>query len=106
FNEQKRPELLDVVKIDGRWAQVIIGGDTVSFLDTGEKEPIDWSEYELTSVFRGAVFDVMKLPGQEFKEEEIDNIRWGPEAKKHPELKLEVRVFGEYVSKKKNRDEK
>lgn len=101
-NERARPELLDVVKIDGRWAQVIIGGDTVSFLDTGEKEPIDWSEYELTNVFRGAIAisDIMKLPEQEFTKEEIERIRWGPEEKKHPELKLEVRVFGEYVGKK------
>jgi hypothetical protein len=36
------PQVLDIIKIDGRWAQSIIGGRTIIFLDDGASQEILW----------------------------------------------------------------
>lgn len=97
---QERPGILDIVKIDGRWAQVMAGGGIVHFLDTGEMKEIDWNMYQLKEVFNQSAKTVMELFGQNFRDEEIERIFWGGEEKKYPHLRLVVNVFGEYERKK------
>lgn len=73
---QERPDLLDIVKIDGRWAQVRAGGEVLVVLDTGEARDIDWSEYKLKRVFNQSVKTTMAL-GENFTDEEVGRIHWG-----------------------------
>jgi hypothetical protein len=95
-----RPHTLDVVKIDGRWAQ-IKSSRMVKFLDNSSIEDIDWDDYRMVKDFGGrTVGDILKFLGEALSENEIENIHWGPEAKKHPDLKMYVSAFGEYVKKR------
>ena len=95
-----RPHILDVVKIDGRWAQVTLGGDSVRYLDedTVSSVFIHWDDYTLMYNWHGlAVGDVHER--SPFTDEEIERIVWGPEQKENPNVRLEVEVFGEYKKK-------
>ena len=103
--EKRGPSLLDIIKIDGRWAQVMGGGDVVSFFDTeGGYEPIDWSEYDLKEIYGSGSISVSLLErkyGEAFTPEEVERIQWeSVDQKKYPELKKEVHVFGVYERKK------
>lgn len=89
------PAILDVVKIDGRWAQVIFGGGAVRFLDDNSAQPIEWNDYRLTQPLNTHVRDIQ----DQFTDAQIANIRWGEGQEQTPYLKLEVDVFGEYVKK-------
>lgn len=96
------PELLDVVKIDGRWAQVVGRGDKLTFLSDGTIADVDWSEYVLVKNYKGrAVKLVEEFDGESFTDEEISRIHWEAghaedEAKK---LAQEVSVFGIFEKK-------
>jgi len=41
-----RPNLQDVVMVDGRWAQVTSGGDLIVYLDDLSSAHINWDEYD------------------------------------------------------------
>lgn len=99
FKEQTpRPHLLDIVKIDGRWAQVILGGRHIRYLDDESEVSINWDDFLLTKDWKGwPVGDVKKSAS--FTEEELKHIHWGPEQEQHPYLREEVRVFGEFERK-------
>jgi hypothetical protein len=98
--EHAVPALLDVVKLDGRWAQVRGGGGAILFLDNGEARPIEWGNYRMVRSFGASqAIDFVQEQGERFTDEEIERVHWGPEEERHPELKKQVRVFGEYVSK-------
>jgi hypothetical protein len=95
-----KPAILDVVKIDGRWAQIRHGGNVVNFLDDNSAEPIDWNEYRLSKSYDNlSVKAIMQVYGEKFTEDEIKNIHWGSEQNQNPELRQEVTAFGEYVKK-------
>lgn len=92
-----KPNLLDVVKINGRWAQVVADGRRVNYLSDGTGEDIDWSKFKMTKSWHGLpVYHVGRESN--FTEEEIDHIHWGPEEKDNPRLKTVVSVFGEFES--------
>ena len=100
---EKFPATLDIIKIDGRWAQVStaakdLGFVTVRFLDDGTVERADLGEYYLAREFGlGATVGSLKeISGQGLSAKEAENVRWGPEEKDHPHLKGMVTVFGEY----------
>ena len=90
-----QPNLLDVIKINGRWAQVILGGDNIRYLDDYSIEVINWEKYQLVINWKGlAVISVKE--SCHFSEVELQRIHWGSEQKQHPRLKENVAVFGEF----------
>lgn len=90
-----RPNTLDVIKIDGRWAQVIAPGGSIKYLDDESLAFIDWQDYLYIKDWEKlTVSDVKKLSN--FPKEELERVHWGPEQKKHPYLREQVRVFGEF----------
>lgn len=101
--ETRGPELLDIVKIDGRWAQVIGSGDMVKFLSTGVAERIDWGTYQLVKAYKGrAVKLVEELDGEIFSPDEIVAIHWGADVVDPAErirMAREVSVFGVFEKK-------
>ena len=96
----ERPALLDIVKIDGRWAQVGGAGRVVRYLDTNEEARIDWSGYTLEKRVDRAIRNLDSV-GLSMTEDEKSRIHWGSEQKEHPQLREEVTVFGTYHSKQK-----
>lgn len=106
-----RPGLLDVVLLDGMWAQVCPTKDQVKFLGDlaeGHNEAIDvdWDRMDFepyfatptTNIPKGHVMDLVK--NGEITNEEYLAVRWGPEQEKNPELRQHVTVCGKYSSKK------
>ena len=94
------PDLLDVVKIDGRWAQYR-GGDLFKFLDDESVEEIELDDLRLAKEYGKAsvVSEVKKR--ENFTPEELSHIHWGSEQSEYPYLREQVRVFGEYKRKNK-----
>ncbi len=103
-SQTPRPSLLDVVKVDGRWAQVVPGLDSIAFLDekTGDKfqviHKINWDDYEFERLNDRYVSDLMEQ--SKMTKDEYEKIHWGHEQQEHPEAKGYVVVFGEYRKKK------
>ncbi len=90
-----RPNLLDVVKIDGRWAQTILGGECVRYLDDDSKVFINWDDFIFVKDWK--TLPVWKVKeSTSFTKKELRQIHWGPEQEKHPYLREAVRVFGEF----------
>ena len=100
---EPRPSLLDVVMIDGRWAQVGPFLHKVIFLDekfkTGENisHPVNWDDYE-AEIVDGYVKDIRE--SREMSEDEYNAIHYGPEQEKFPELRDKVTFFGRYEKKR------
>jgi hypothetical protein len=95
--EKNLPSLLDVVKIDGRWAQVMGGGGYVRFLDGKKFQEVDWDNYTLTKRFHSNVKNLQEIHGERIPEEEARNVHWeSVDQEEHPNLRGEVTVFGEY----------
>ncbi len=100
-NQEEFPATLDVVKIDGRWAQVAAskagGGEVVvKFLDNDEVAGLDLADYELTRKFNMVVSHLRQFFGEELPKEQAEKVHWGPEETEKPELRGLVTVFGEY----------
>lgn len=94
--QERTPEPLDLVRIDGRWAQVKGGGGAITFLDSGEDREIDWDQYRLSKSFnRGALGTVIALQPDFLTEDEIDRIHWAGDDT-NPDFKLMAPVWGEY----------
>ncbi len=92
-----RPNTLDIVKIDGRWAQS--NYNLITFLDDKTIFSINWDDYKLVKEWGGSPVSLVK-ERENFTEKEISNIYWGPEEKKYPKLKEQVSVFGEFEKNK------
>ena len=81
------PELLDIVKIDGRWAQVMAGGEIIKYLDSTKAEEINWNDYQLSKRYEvSSVRSVIDSGIGSFTPEEINNIHWGGEERGYPHL--------------------
>lgn len=96
--EAPRPNELDIVKINGRWAQVISAGERVKYLDNLETEEIEWSDYKLTRSYKSLpMHAIIDWGWDTFTETEIQNTHW---AKGDLDsLKKHVSVFGVFVKK-------
>ena len=99
-----RPNLLDVVMIDGKLAQVLPVDDRICFLKerarTGKINApiINWDDYD------GIVVDeeVQDLVARgEITNDEYNAIHYGPEQKESPHLRDYVTFFGRFTKKKK-----
>ena len=103
--EGQYPRPLDIIKIDGRWAQIIHIGEgpnhrsRIRYLDDMSSSEVYLSLYALKKIYNVGV-NLAVEAGLEFTRTELKNIYWGSEEAKHPELKLIVTVFGEYETKK------
>ncbi|MDO8659893.1 MAG: hypothetical protein Q7K54_04835 [Candidatus Parcubacteria bacterium] len=103
IKKEKLPEAQDIVSINGRWGQVFSASDDIDhpvlikWLDTMEPEDLDLRKYTLEHKFMPAT--VVKNIQDQFSDKEKENIYWGSEQKKHPFLKLQVTVFGKYITK-------
>lgn len=100
-NQEKLPATLDVVKIDGRWAQVVgtkdgSGEVVVKFLDNDEVAGLDLTDYELVRKFNMVASHLKQFFGEELPKDQAEKVHWGPEEIENPELKGLVTVFGEY----------
>jgi hypothetical protein len=100
------PKVLDVILIDGRWAQVRVDVNHINFLDGDENiQSINWDEYRLSKKYATETVSVgayMLFLPDAITEKEIGQIRWGVEQEQSPELRLlvlEGTVFGEYEKK-------
>jgi len=101
-----RPNLLDVVKIDGRWAQAIIRGDTVRYLDDKSETGINWNDYNCqffdkykkancTNVWVGDLIEEGQITQDEYK-----SVVWGSISEPPTERNKQfVTVFGIYTKK-------
>jgi hypothetical protein len=96
----KIPQLLDIVTIDGRLAQVRVAGRHVMFLDDGTAEEINWNNYEcedrVNLALRYAIEHGKVAPPDEGA---IARIHFDEDTT-NPNLKLECRYFGAFVRKK------
>ena len=95
----ERPHELDVVKIDGRWAQAKSSA-RITYLDDMSDALIDWHDYRMIKDWKGWMVQIVKEITA-FSAQELKNIHWGPEEKEHPHLKEVVSVFGEFEKKTK-----
>ena len=100
--EVPRPGLLDIVRIDGEWAQVILDGDVVKFLKTGKDIYIDWDKLQLTRRFDLPIFALQEVFGLALSPDEEGRVWWGSEQETTPRLRGLVHVFGEYESVEKD----
>lgn len=95
---QDKIRSMDLIKIDGRWAQIAdnsIEGQpsTVIYLDDGSHESLALDEYELVEELDTHVGALEEGDDELITSEEIANIKSGD--KLMPELKSQVHVFGE-----------
>lgn len=100
--------MLDIVKIDGRWAQIVGGlthrgdadGQSVIFLDNKSRalEYVDFREYKLARHLDRSVRNM--LASGEMSQNDSKNIHWDSD-NIGTDLALEVTVFDEFVKKDK-----
>ncbi len=97
-------ELLDIVKIDGRWAQ-IVGAlreknpgeeQLITYLDDGSPGYVDFQKYELSRLLATHVAKILKAG--ELSEDEFKNVRWDSD-NIGTKMSLHVHVFGEFIKK-------
>lgn len=98
---EPRPSMLDLICLDGRWAQVFSGpfDSTVGYLDDGSRASVDLREYRLTQVFNTHVEIMAQVTGHKLTAAELARIHTGVTGEGEDEQRLNVRVFGEYQKK-------
>jgi hypothetical protein len=97
-----QPGTLDVVMIDGRWAQYL-GGSGIAWLDTGEQALINLADYvvERELNFNVDLVNQMQEAGKEtlsLSEAEIARIHWQADNNTR-HLQGQVNIYGVLVSK-------
>ena len=102
-----RPSLLDVIKIDGRWAQVILGGDTVRYLDDKSETRINWDDYnchffdKYKKANKTNIWVKDLVEENQITKDEYETVVWGSINESPTEHnKVFVTVFGVYTRKK------
>ncbi|MEK7067184.1 MAG: hypothetical protein AAB950_00060 [Patescibacteria group bacterium] len=97
--------MLDVVKIDGRWAQ-IVGGlidknedrkQAVHYLDDNSSAYVQFNDYELTKQLHSHVSEMLRKG--ELSQAEFKYVHWDSE-NIGTDLAKNVTVFGEFEKKK------
>ncbi|MBD3331081.1 hypothetical protein GF354_06195 [Candidatus Peregrinibacteria bacterium] len=97
-----RPALLDVVRLDGQWAQVGPSLDTFNFLADSNRamHRINWDEYKLTRQYNGVNIAIYRrFEPDAITDAELENVYWGEEQKTDSTFKGRVKLFGEYERK-------
>lgn len=94
------PDTLDVIKINGRWAQVIGGlfhDCGIKYLKDGSMENVDLNDYKFSPLKETLVEDLLESPNGEFGDEEFENVYFDADTAKDYNAKMEVTVFGEFL---------
>ncbi|MBI5404698.1 MAG: hypothetical protein HY976_00560 [Candidatus Kerfeldbacteria bacterium] len=99
FEPPAAPGMLDLVRLDGRWAQVMSGPETsiVTYLDDGASSDIRWSDYRLLQKLDTHVENLVRRTGLSLIPEEFSRIHTGPDQRTHADAANDVHVFGEYA---------
>lgn len=100
--EVPKPALLDIVKIDGVWAQVC-QMNMVRFLDDGRYERINWDDYNLVRNYMDKLMHFVQYFKEtgEISQDQINKMYWGSEQKELGDaIKEQITVFGEFEKKK------
>jgi len=93
-----RPNMLDIVKIDGKWAQVV-SSDKVKYLsDRNSVAEVDWDKYTYQRDFN-FLTAVDLVDRSEISDSEFMVIYWGTEQEKNPDIRRNVTVFGIFTKK-------
>ncbi|NMC51703.1 hypothetical protein GYA54_03180 [Candidatus Kuenenbacteria bacterium] len=102
---ESRPDPLDIIKINGRWAQVFGAGspdEIIRYLDGDEEySRIYFNKLELLNKWETGAINLKAIYGVELPEEIVAKAKGGYEEEEDPELKVHITVFGEYVDKSK-----
>jgi len=102
------PNLLDVVKIDNHWAQVLLGGDHIRYLEDGSVEIINWDDYNYKPAeykyHDNKTHQVIRVgdlaESGQINPEQLLKVHWdGETERKSPNIRNAVTVFGEYTKK-------
>ncbi len=93
---QPKPDLQDIVKINGRWAQVFGGGDVVKYLDDASLETVDWDNYRLLRRIDKDVLTAELVLDIKLTDKQKKAIYWGAEQEKDQKLNLNTKIFGEF----------
>ena len=99
-HEPTLPSNLDVIKVVDRWGQIIAtrcSSLTVKFLVENQLCDVVLDDYKIIKPWHSVTIERAREMGADIAEQDIKNVRWGPEEEQHPELKGQVRVFGEYA---------
>ena len=98
LSQTPRPNLLDVIRLHGKWAQVCNIQCVVRYLEDRNHIKVDWDELRLVRRFEDAtVFSIrQEMP---FSDAEYANIYAGQDQDVKPKLREKVNVFGEYERK-------
>jgi len=100
-----RPNLLDVVEIDGRLSQVRPGLNSIMYLDEKVKigtikaeyiHEINWDDFEFEKTNAEEYYVIDLRENNRISEEEYMAVHWGPEQEEHPYLRGHVTFFGIY----------
>lgn len=102
------PRVLDIIKIDERWAQIIstgnIGSSHIRFLDNGEGMNVDLNTCIVVKHWGMPLFAIEDRISM--TKDEIHRVFWGPEQRQYPSLIMQVSVFGEYALENNQKDQK
>lgn len=96
---------LDLVQIDGRWAQILLGGDAVHYFDDGSQVAIDWDEYNLVRKIQVGLINLdLFAKDIQFPQEFIDKIHWeqtieGEDPNITRKKRMNIHVFGIFEKK-------
>ena len=93
------PATLDVVSIDGRWAQMITN-DLIVWLDSGDTtQKINWADYNYEPFDREGTLVRDLVDTGQLGDVEYNNVHWGPEEKESKNWKGMVTAFGRFTKK-------
>ena len=103
YNNPIIPGTLDLVILDGRWAQVNNSGIGVevliSYLDNGETANVTWADYQLENYFDSSLALLLETNKVKITNEEKSQIHWDVDQSKNLKLVDIIIVFGVYKKK-------
>ena len=95
------PGHLDLVRIDGRWAQVVIIGidSMVQYLDDGSPATVVWDEYRLADRYATHVAIMERTTGLKLTKAERDRVHPTYDTRTRAQAVNDVKVYGAYEKK-------
>ena len=101
--KEELPSTLDIVKVDGRWAQVFSyssEGGLISFYWLGDTEKRPTTiRYDDLEIEKYPIRTTVKDIEDEFTEQQLDSLHYAA-GENTPAMKRHIRVFGELRTKK------
>lgn len=101
--ENRLPAILDIIKLDGRWAQILIPASKdalIRYLDDKSYSHIDFSCYKLDHLVNLKIHNYKLVYKTEFPLEAQENVYYDAESQDPGLIRL-VKIHGFYTSKNK-----